>query len=75
MKRPSSPTIKRLRITRDGFALVFGCKDRYKALFYSSKKADDTNFKILGIFSNCSSSNAMLSFDHLSNTFRDVGWT
>ena len=75
MKRPNSPTIIRLRITRDGFALVFGYRNRCKALFDPEKEAYDTNFKIPGILSNRSGSNTVLSFDNLSDTFRDVGWT
>lgn len=75
MKRPSSPTIIRLRITRDGFALVLGCRNGHKASFYLMEEAYDTNFKILGIFSNRSGSDVMLSLDNLSNTFCDVGWT
>ena len=74
MKRPSSPTIKRLRITRDGLALVFGCVKYIRRLYYQ-KEACETNFEILGVFSNRSSSNTMLSFDDLGNTFRDIRWT
>ena len=75
MKRPSSPTIRRLRITRDGFALVLGCKNGHKNSIYSKEEVYDANFKILGIFSNRSGSDVMLSFDNLSNTFCDVGRT
>jgi len=36
MKRPSSPTIKRLRITRDGLALVLGYRKDIRLWFNPS---------------------------------------
>jgi hypothetical protein len=38
-ERPNSLTIKRLRITRVSFPLVFGCMNRDKNLFYPKEGA------------------------------------